>query len=512
MATAEEKKIITPPEGYTLTENGALCYANVGNAGLELFFKMVRGLTNENYHQLLEEAWSESQDATLRIIFHARDCRGGKGEKELFYAGIAWLWEKSPQTVLANLEHVPFFGTWKDLIQLAVRVPALESHVIDLFSSQLHKDKQILDEIKASGKKQDISLCAKWAPSENHKFDNAIHLSQKIADRLTEKSPQSLKLYRTQYLVPLREHLRVTERYMCKTEWQNIPYSSVASRCMHLNKKAFQKHDARGFGAFLAAVAEGKSKITGKQLYPHELVRAYLRNRSIDQVAELQWKVILDELRESGTLEKAIVLSDVSGSMSGVPMEVSIALGLLISELTPPPFKDLVLTFESQPVLHKVTGDSLFARVGNLEAAPWGGSTDFRKALELVLKHAKEHSLAPADMPKMLFVISDMQFNQADNSFGVTEHEHMTSLFRKDGYDLPTIVYWNVRANTPGFPAPPGPGVVLLSGYSPSLLKLVLAADLEAPGDLSEPETEKPNGLEILQIALANERYNILKV
>ena len=48
-------------------------------------------------------------------------------------------------------------------------------------------------------------------------------------------------------------------------------------------------------------------------------------------------------------LGKLVALVDVSGSMSGTPMEAAIALGILVSELAAPTFRDRVLTFESVP-------------------------------------------------------------------------------------------------------------------------------------------------------------------
>ena len=40
------------------------------------------------------------------------------------------------------------------------------------------------------------------------------------------------------------------------------------------------------------------------------------------QVVELQWKAYVDKLRESGTLSSTLSVCDVSGSMTGQPMEV----------------------------------------------------------------------------------------------------------------------------------------------------------------------------------------------
>merc|ERR1712159_933811 len=99
-------------------------------------------------------------------------------------------------------------------------------------------------------------------------------------------------------------------------------------------------------------------------------------------------------------------------------MEVCVALGLLVAELAPGPFKNHVLTFESQPKFHKITGSTLAKKVYNLLRAPWGGSTNFAKAINMVLEIAIRNKVPQDQMPKLLFIFSDMQFDQAQGSYG----------------------------------------------------------------------------------------------
>jgi len=287
---------------------------------------------------------------------------------------------------------------------------------------------------------------------------------------------------------------------MSANHWNEIPYSGVPSRCMNLHRKAFTKHDAQRFTQFIQDVKEGKTTIKGKQMFPHELVRYYMSNGAMDDVIELQWKTIADETRKLGTLTDSMVLSDVSGSMSGTPMEVSIALGLLISEVTAAPFTNQVLTFETSPQLHKITGNTLRDRVNHIQKMPWGGSTNFVAALDLLLHQAVKSGLGRNAMPKRLFVISDMQFDQADHGFK-TSHQVLQTKFHQQGFDVPTIVYWNVRSNTQDFPTSNDElGVALVSGFSPSILK-----DLIDSGKFSDP-------FSVMKKTLSNPRYDIIKI
>lgn len=261
---------------------------------------------------------------------------------------------------------------------------------------------------------------------------------------------------------------------MCANDWGNIIYPSVPSRCMNRTKKAFVKHDGDRFEKYLMDAIAGKVKLQGKQMYPHELVTQAMKSNQRDLVVECQWNSIMDGIKELGSLSKSIVLSDVSGSMSGTPMQVSIALGLLISEVSSGPFNNMIITFESNPKFHHVTGETFQERVRNVSRMSWGGSTNFQAALQLVLDMAIKENVPQSDMPDKLFVISDMQFNQADSNYS-TNHQALVEKFTKAGYECPMIIYWNVRSNTTDFPAlADTPGVALLAGYSPSLLKVVM--------------------------------------
>jgi len=498
-----KRKVKKPlPAELTYTNNGAVTYASSGDARVNFFFKAVRGWDENQVRGHLVAAWQVNPLDTLKLIFQTRDCRGGKGEKHLFKICMYWLLLNHPEVLEKNLPHVPTFGTWKDLLAL-IGTP-MENAALDLYADQLQKDLAAANTPLAEGekKKNSVSLAIKWAPTEGHKDDRATKAAHKLASKLTGGSKTALRDYRKVYVSPLRKHLRVTETFMCANEWDKIPYSGVPSRCMNISKKAFTKHDADRFNQFLADVAAGKTTIKGTQLFPHELVQQYKGSTPIDPVIEEQWKVIVNQCRTLGSLSSSIIISDVSGSMSGVPMEVSVALGLLISELTAPPFKDLVITFHENPTFHQVKGNNLCERVKNLRAAPWGGTTNFQAVFDMILEKAKQNNLPQQAMPKRLFVISDMQFNSADGGGKfTTNHQRIKEKYAAAKYDMPTIIYWNVSAAGGDFPVTwNDQGVGMVAGFSPSIMKSILEA-----GDLPSP-------LDIMNTAIHSERYAVLSL
>jgi hypothetical protein len=272
-----------------------------------------------------------------------------------------------------------------------------------------------------------------------------------------------------------------------------------------------------------------KGTVKGKQLFPHELVENVQSGRKStaeNLVINAQWKTLREgvvemaekrrdemekkEMEKDGwegvegckgvggkgglDLGKIICMADVSGSMSGTPMSVSIAMGILLSEVCHDKFRDLVLTFDDNPVFHDLTGCANFTeKVQSLARAPWGGSTNFEGAMQLIADVVRREKLTQEEVPDLM-VVSDMQFNQAHSgystsggSFWSTASENIKEMFKKLGEEVhgealqaPKIIFWNVRSGTTGMPAAADEeGVVCLSGYSPSLMKFVLSGELE---------------------------------
>merc|ERR1712178_63554 len=224
-------------------------------------------------------------------------------------------------------------------------------------------------------------------------------------------------------------------------------------------------------------------------------------------------------VKEKVDLGKLVPLVDVSGSMSGEPMEVAIALGILISEIAQESFRDRVITFESNPRWHGLNPKhDITQKVKSLQAAPWGGSTSIEKALELIYHVVRDNKLSEEEVPDMI-VFSDMQFDVARGGgcgYGYgqqctkswqTTHEIVKAAFNKLGmeiagkpYSPPRIIYWNIRGNSSsGIHAPVESdceNVQILSGYSPALMKLVLAGEMEE--EVVEQESVDENGVVVV--------------
>ncbi|KAG0368015.1 hypothetical protein BGZ54_002825 [Gamsiella multidivaricata] len=370
---------------------------------------------------------------------------------------------------------------------------ALHLEVARLFANALVRDKARLDQ------GQSISLAAKWCPSLNQLHDNYTLIASTIAQILfPEKRPgedhvayvnRVRRQYRQEYYVPLRKAIPVLESMMAAQRWDEIVYGRVPSIAMKNNKKLFEAHDKERFLEYLVSVSKGESTIAAQALMPHELVAEAIQhcNQGMDKddikimTMEAQWKSYVERLAKTGTMESAMALCDVSGSMSGTPMNAAIALSLLLTQLSRPPYNRVVLTFSGSPQIHRVKEDSLIDQVDSMRNMDWGGNTDLAKAFSHILNLSLENKVAPKDMVKTLFVFSDMEFDCAvagaqRNGEMFTNYAVVKRRFEQAGYELPQIVFWNLRGSNRGNKPTKSTqeGVAMVSGFSGMLMKLFL--------------------------------------
>ena len=229
---------------------------------------------------------------------------------------------------------------------------ALYDKVVRVFADTLKEDKQTLTN---TNRLPSTAFCGKWSPTIGCSIDFHTLLGKNIAkvlypaenhrkDGETDHDFYSRIniAYRKEYLIPLRKAIHVAESKMSRNKWNEVDYTRVPSVCMKRNKKNFEKHDKERFTTFLEEVESGKKKIASGALLPHEIVAQLMISNDgqlSEQVSELQWKSYVENLKKSGILESALAIADVSGSMNGTPMEVS------IGNLTPMIFKIIIYIY-----------------------------------------------------------------------------------------------------------------------------------------------------------------------
>jgi len=457
----------------TETLNGAKAYKSTLNKCLDLFGKI--GACRNDIKQaekLFELAYRENPETAIRILFWARDVRGGAGERSIFRTLFKNLVQKNQELGQKLVALVPEYGRWDDL--LVLENTSVWEQVLDLISQQFHRDETMLS---CGGR---VSLLAKWLPSINASSKDSKRLGREIAEHMVLTERQYRKS-----LTRLRSHIKIVEQQMCAKEWSNIDYSKVPSRASFMYRKAFAKQDATRYQKYLSDVEQGKAKINASTLYPYDIVDQYLyKGARSDKTIDLQWEALPNYMGDNHL--NGLVVADVSGSMYGMPMAVSISLAMYIAERNASPvWKDKFITFSSNPELQTIVGKTIGDRIGNLSRAEWGYNTDLMKVFEAILKAAKDKNVAPADMPQKLIIVSDMQFDQACGSNKRTNFEQIEKLYRASGYERPQLVFWNVNAIGANVPMTVDDcNTCLVSGCSPSILKSVLKGEIVTAVDM----------------------------
>tara|TARA_Y100000310_G_scaffold306934_1_gene348523 strand:- start:1170 stop:2597 length:1428 start_codon:yes stop_codon:yes gene_type:complete len=434
----------------TLTENNAVQYTTSKNSCLDLFANIgaYRNAPKSMILERFKDAFEEDPKIATTIVFWARAAREGAGERNTFHTIL----ENLPEEFIgSNANAIANLGYWKDLLRY-FHIPSV---VMCYAKALLAKDR----------------LACKWAPRKGQE-----------ARQLRDANGWTNKQYR----IHLKDNSETVEQQMSTGNWKDIKYSSVPGKAMRTYSSAYNKHDETRFNDWKE---DKHSKAAVSASYPHDVIKTVFDGMWIQQdeeadwtLAQKQWDSLTDYVKEG---ENILPMSDVSGSMSGLPMLVSVSLGMYLAAKNKGQFNNTFLTFSARPELVKLTG-SLERDLPTIANANWDMNTDFEKAFKSILDTAIAFNVPQEDMPTMLLVLSDMQFDQSQNGRNRPHFQLMKEDYEEAGYTLPKLVFWNLRASScTGSPArTDDSNVALVSGFSPVLMKAILAVEDFNPMDV----------------------------
>ena len=422
-------------------------------------------------------ALAHDEEKAVRILLWARDILEGAGERQQFRSLLKVLEKYDYKLAGKLIPKIPELGRWDDLF--SYENPENIAKAFDLYALALN-----------SGD----ALAAKWAPREKS-------TKKKIAYQLRKH----LGLKPKEYRKLLVSNTDVVENKMCAQDWKNINFSHVPSIAAFRYQKAFGKHSPSKYSLYLNALETGgvidgeKVKVNSKALYPHDVIMSILKGH--DSVAYAQWEAMPDFTNDA----RILPLVDVSGSMGYLgynhsldPIHVAVSLGLYLSEKNTSAFKDVFITFSSNPKIEVLKGN-LKLKLQQLSRAEWGMSTDLHKAFDAILDLAVASKLKEKDMPEYLLILSDMQFNHCID-YDDSAIQMIKRKYTKAGYEVPKIIFWNLSRHTTNTTVKfDKNNTAMISGFSPSIMKSVLSADLES----FTPEN-------VMLETIMSERYNYL--
>lgn len=463
------------------TENGALGHKTTGKYLLDLNFSVssLRNMKEVDVASKFIAAFEEDPVLAMRWLFFARDVRGGMGERRLFRVCMKALAIRNSALAESLVPLVPIYGRWDDLWDLMSMTDGVRNAVVSVVKQQLAKD------ILAAKRNDSISLLAKWMPSVNTSSDKTRGTARILAKSLDLTERQYRKI-----LSKLRSKLNVTETMMSAKQWEDIDYESVPSQANLLYKDAFLRHDAKRRNEYLESLKKGEKKINASTLFPHDVVHKYGWGPALDKTVEQLWNNLPDYVQGNGS---TMVVADGSGSMfcsisdtRVTAWEVAHSLAIYFAQHSKGPYRNRYITFSSCPKFVSLDGRTLLDNIRIARNHSEIANTNIEAVFDLILDTAIRTNCKQEDIPQNILILSDMEFDTATYggrgfaSPSKTLFDTIRRRWENAGYKIPRLVFWNICSRTGAIPMKENDlGVALVSGFSPSVCKMVLTNELD---------------------------------
>lgn len=472
---------LTEYSNIKLTENGSKAYKSTNSALYDCFAfgGAYRKRSDEDCILLFKNAYKENPEYALKCLFYLRDCRGGAGERRFWRVCAHWLACEHPEAAIRNIKYAPIVGRWDDLYTF-FDTPA-EDAALKLIQSQLELDVQCTTP----------SLCAKWVASENASSQQ----TRAIASRIRKYLKLTHREYR-KLLSALRTRINVLEKLMSENRWDEIVFDKIPSKAGLIYRNAFARHDITK--AYEKFMKDKNTKVNSDVLNPVDIADKVF---SIWNPSELErltlnkyWKNLKDYY--NGRQENGIAVVDVSGSMTGQPMNAAVSMGAYIAERGKGPFANHFITFSGNPQLVKFEGVDIYDKFRRARDADWGMNTNIEATFNLLLNTAIKNNCTQEEIPSVIYIFSDMEFdacatigepvlnrygdynsNQRINSTKInTFFETLKDKWSSYGYKLPHVIFWNLDARHNTIPAI-GDGFSFVSGFSMDMIEQILSGE-----------------------------------
>ena len=487
------------------TENYASAYSSTLNKVLDMFAfgAAYRNRNDEDVIALFECALDENKELAMKCLFWIRDARGGAGERRFFRVCMKWLAETYPDWAREVMIHIPDFGRFDDLYCFVDTL--LQQEALALIDKYLYID---VNETFPS-------LCAKWAKSCNASSKETRRLGRLTADAMNLTYHQYQKM-----LAKIRNRLNVIERLMSDGRWDEIEFEKVPSNaglryshCFSIREELKER--------YAEFIAKPESKVNAVTLYPYDCARkaAKVCHSAMDDPERVAvnkyWENLPDYIGDNDA-SNFMCVCDTSGSMTWgssepKPIDVATSLAMYFAERAKGPFHNHYISFASRPQLIRIVGRDFVEKVQHIRETNLCDNTNLEAVFNLLLSVAKR-GIPAEDFVKKLFIISDMEIDQATNEIsysgsfydrGPESYNGFKSLMerirenweRQTDIPFPQLYYWNVNARN-NTVLDLDKDVSYISGASPAILKQVLSGK---------------TGWELCLETLLSDRYKVIR-
>jgi hypothetical protein len=469
-------KALKQDTNYGYTENGGIKHNTTLNSVLDMFAMggAMRKRSDDDVINMFKKAYEEDHTLALRCLFYLRDVRGGMGERRFFRVCIKWLADMFPNEVEHLIPVFAEYGRYDDLFELFDT--ACEGAMMGYVMYVLNKNQD--------------HLVYKWMPSINASSYSTKERGRKFAHEFGMTERQYRKM-----LSEGRKACNLVETLMSQNEWDQIAFDKLPSRAGLLYKNAFMRREETK-ERYAKFMNNKETKVNAGVINPVEIAHQ-IYNHGWNQPSETErnaWQKYWDNLKDyyNGREEPGIAVVDVSGSMWGQPLEAAVSMGAYIAERGKGPFHNHFITFSDTPELVSFSGRDVYDKFIRARDAEWGGSTNIEAVFDLLLNTALKNHTKPEDMPKTIYIFSDMEFNQCVTTSASHPAWRYGSIYRADqnkmdtvieaqvnkwyqyGYKAPRVIFWNLDARHDNIPAI-GDGFSYVSGFNMNMVECILS-------------------------------------
>lgn len=409
-----------------------------------------------------------------------------QGERRFFRVCMKWLASTHTEAARRNLKYIPEFGRWDDLY--VFEGTKLHNDAFNLMKEQFMLDLNC----------KTPSLLAKWLKSEN--------ASSYESRRLGEVTAKYFGLTHKQYrksLATLRTRINIVEKLMSENRWDEIEFDKIPSKAGIIYKNAFARRDMIKAKYEKFAKSED-TKVNASVLNPIDIAEKILGrgywSTSLSTTDRLMLQKYWDNLKDyyNGKEERGIAVVDVSGSMNGQPLNAAVSMGAYIAERGKGPFQNHFITFSNSPKLVEFKGVDITDKFLRARSADWQMNTNIQAVFNLLLRTAQQNQVPQSEMPERIYIFSDMEF---DRCTGLYSEEGMNTLlekiaiqWRNAGYEMPSLIFWNLNARQENIPALGG-RFSYISGFSMNMVENILSGK---------------DGYSLMMDKLDSERYSVI--
>ncbi|KAL9237784.1 hypothetical protein vseg_012291 [Gypsophila vaccaria] len=523
------------------------------NPCTQFFFTVTPETPPDHLRHLLKESWKHDPVTTLRLVSYLRSLKGGKkGNNEGFYVCALWLYENHPLTLACSLREFASFGSLRDFSEVLYRlIRGGDSHltgssrkenemdiarravsryvhdstyrffherVSDLIADLLKSDMRSL----SSGNVELLSTASVECPSVDSAIDRHTLLCESIAKKVfpQESDPSYMEIKDDHYVYRVRNRLRkevLGPLRMALQEKAPDERGRVQDITLAFMKKAYQK---------LMKMKDNASKLKYYQIvlamilkrntliFPSspESVTAFLNDDNTEK-KELEWKEMVVSFSKEGKLRNSVAVCDVSEDMVETTKNISMLMGMLISELSHVPWKEALYGFHQCPKLYKIDGDDLRSKLNSVKKLNCSDRVDIQSILNQLLQVAVSRKLSSEEMVERVFVFTNKEFRKGVNNCWGWNYRAVWENYQKHGFDrVPEVVYWNIEglnSSPPTIRDAFHNRLITINGFSRSLFAFFLSEDAVWRSDEIKSVT---NAEDVMQITLSGKEYQNLVV